>query len=230
MSWPSSPRPTNSPTATRRKSSSPTPSSPRLIQTTVDRSAALEAEGKWLDAYTNYFYWLQAIDPNNKGYTEHVEEILDRAGIAASFQDSPCESRKERFEGVEKRMLEKTIDVLDLYYVRQHRLRPDGVEGHQTVRSSGAGAGHGRVAKDPNTARDNSLSAPDPAKVTAWSAALAGLRDEVEQASQGFGKDDFLAILDKVLSLNDTHRGIAASSRWSRISPKRPWRCSIPTR
>ena len=39
----------------------------KVLQTTVDRSAALEAEGKWLDAYTSYFYWLQAIDPNNQG-------------------------------------------------------------------------------------------------------------------------------------------------------------------
>ena len=28
----------------------------KTIQTTIDRGAALEAEGKWLDAYTSYFY------------------------------------------------------------------------------------------------------------------------------------------------------------------------------
>ena len=80
-------------------------------------ASLLEAQGKWLDAYTSYFYWLQAIDPNNKGYSEHAEELLDRASIAVSFQDSPCESRKERYEGVEKRMLAKAIEVLDLHYV-----------------------------------------------------------------------------------------------------------------
>ncbi len=169
----------------------------------MDRSAALESEGKWLDAYANYFYWLQAIDPNNHGYSEHVEEILDRAGIAASFQDSPCESRKERFEGVEKRMLEKTIDVLDQYYVKNidyAQMASKAVKRCDLL----AQVLVTTCAKDPNMARENSLRLPDPAKVTAWSAALAGLRDEVERASQGFGKGNFLAILDKVLSLNDT--------------------------
>lgn len=175
----------------------------QTLQTTVDRSAVLESEGKWLDAYANYFYWLQAIDPNNHGYSEHVEEILDRAGIAASFQDSPCESRKERFEGVEKRMLEKTIAVLDQYYVKN--IDYAGMASKAVKRCDLlAQVLVTTCAKDPNVARENSLRVPDPAKVTAWSASLAGLRDEVDRASQGFGKGNFLATLDKVLSLNDT--------------------------
>jgi len=175
----------------------------KVLQTTVDRSAALESEGKWVDAYANYFYWLQAIDPNNHGYSEHVDEILDRAGIAASFQDSPCESRKERFEGVERSMLEKTINVLDQYYVRNidyAQMATKALKRSDLLAQVLVAA----CAKDPNMARENSLRVPDPAKVTAWSASLAGLRDEVERASQGFGKGSFLAMLDKVLSLNDT--------------------------
>jgi carboxyl-terminal processing protease len=174
----------------------------QVLQETVDRSAKLEAEGKWLDAYTNYFYWLQAIDPNNRGYSEHADEILDRAGIAASFQDSPCESRKERFEGVDKRMLEKALDVIDLHYVR-------GVDYAQMASKALkrcdllAQVVVTMCAKDPNVARENSLTPPDPANVTAWSAALRGLRDEAEQAGPKFGKDDFVALMDRVLSLND---------------------------
>jgi carboxyl-terminal processing protease len=175
----------------------------KVLQTTVDRGAVMETEGKWLDAYTNYFYWLQVIDPNNKGYTEHAEEILDRAGIAASFQDSPCESRKERFDGVDKRMLEKGMEVLDLHYVKPinySQMASKAIKRCDLLAQVLVTA----CAKDPNMARNNSLTPPEPAKVTAWSAALAGLRDEVERASQGFGKSEFLATLDKVLSLNDT--------------------------
>lgn len=174
----------------------------KVLQATVDRSAALETEGKWLDAYASYFYWLQAIDPNNKGYTEHAEEILDRAGIAASFQDSPCESRKERFEGVEKRMLEKAMEVLDLHYVRgidYVQMATKGIKRCDLLAQVLVTV----CAKDPNTARENSLRAPEPAEVTAWSAALAGLRDEVGRSGQTFGKSDFLALLDQVLSLNE---------------------------
>ncbi len=175
----------------------------KVLQTTVDRSAALESEGKWVDAYANYFYWLQLIDPNNHGYTEHVDEILDRAGIDASFQDSPCESRKERFEGVDKRMLEKTVAVLDQYYVRNldyAQMATKAIKRCDLLAQVLVTA----CARDPNMARENSLRAPDPAKMAAWSASLAGLRDEVERAGQGFGRSGFLAMLDKVLSLNDT--------------------------
>jgi carboxyl-terminal processing protease len=174
----------------------------QVLQETVDRSAKLEAEGKWLDAYANYFYWLQAIDPNNRGYAEHADEILDRAGIAASFQDSPCESRKERFEGVDERMLEKSLDVIDLHYVR-------GIDyGEMASKALKRCDLLAQVlvtmcAKDPDVARENSLTPPDPANVTAWSAALRGLRDEAERAGPKFGEDDFVALMDRVLSLND---------------------------
>ncbi len=175
----------------------------KVFQATIDRGAALETEGKWLDAYTSYFYWLQAIDPNNKGYTEHAEEILDRAGIAASFQDSPCESRKERFEGVDKRMFEKSLDVLDVHYVKTidyAQMASKAIKRCDLLAQVLVTA----CAKDPNMARKNSLTAPDPVRVTAWSAALASLRNEVEHAGQDFGKSDLIATLDKVLSLNDT--------------------------
>jgi carboxyl-terminal processing protease len=175
----------------------------KVFQATIDRGAALETEGKWLDAYTSYFYWLQAVDPNNKGYSEHAEEILDRAGIAASFQDSPCESRKERFEGVDKRMFEKSLDVLDVHYVKTidyAQMASKAIKRCDLLAQVLVTA----CAKDPNMARKNSLTAPDPARVTAWTAALASLRNEVEQAGHDFGKNDLIATLDKVLSLNDT--------------------------
>ena len=175
----------------------------KSMQTAVDRSVLLEAHGKWLDAYTNYFYWLQVIDPNNKGYTEHAEELLDRATIAVSFQDSPCESRKERYEGVEKRMLAKSIEALDLHYVNNIDYSQMALKAIKrcdllaevlaTVFANGG---------DPNTGQ--SLEPPEAEKVAAWSAALAGVREEVQKSAKDFGKNDFLAVLDRVLALNDS--------------------------
>ncbi len=174
----------------------------KSLQTAVDRSVALESRGKWLDAYTSYFYWLQVIDPNNKGYSEHAEELLDRASIAVSFQDSPCESSKERYEGVEKKMLAKSIEALDLHYVNnidysQMALkavkRCDLLAEVLAVVFANGG--------DPNNTR--SLEPPAPEKVAAWSTALAGVREEIEKSAKDFDKDDFLAVLDKVLALND---------------------------
>lgn len=175
----------------------------KAMQLAVDRSAGLETHGKWLDAYTNYFYWLQAIDPNNKGYADHSEELLDQASIAASFQDSPCESRKERYEGVEKRMLSKAIEALDLHYVNPidySKMATKAIRRCELLAEvlSLVFANGG----DPNNG--HSLTPPQPDKVAAWSKALEALRGEVEKSSKGFDKDDFLAVLDKVLAVNDS--------------------------
>lgn len=174
----------------------------KTLRIGADRSAALEAEGKWLDAYTGFYYWFQAIDPNNNGYSEHAEELLDKASIAASFQDSPCETRKERYNGVEARMFVRAIEALNLHYVNSI----DYVEmSLDAVKRCVALTEVLTVAFAEGLDSDNgtSFTPPAPAKVTAWSVALAGLRDEIETATPPFGKDNFLEILDKVLALND---------------------------
>ena len=175
----------------------------KVMQEAVDRSILLEAEGKWLNAYTRYYYWLQAIDPNNKGYSTHAEELLERAGIAASFQDSPCETRKERYDGVVKLMFERAIEALDLHYVNSISYpematkaikRCDLLAEVLTI----------TFANDAEATKDMTFEPPAPEKVTAWSVALAGLRDEIEASIESFGKDEFLDVLDKVLAINET--------------------------
>ncbi len=172
----------------------------KVLQVSIDRSVILEAEGKWLDAYAGYYYWLQAIDPNNRGYSDHAEELLDKAGVAGSFQDSPCETRTERFEGVEERMFERAMDALSLHYVNSIdyvQMATEAIRRCDHLAQVLVIAG----ARDPNAA--GSFPAPAPEKVTAWSVALTGLREDVESRAQNFGKDDFLAVLKKALSLND---------------------------
>ena len=172
----------------------------KVLQVSVDRSVILEAEGKWLDAYAGYYYWLKAIDPNNRGYSDHAEELLDKAGIAGSFRDSPCETRKERFDGIEERMFERAMDALSLHYVNSIdyvRMATEAITRCDHLAQVLVIAG----ARDPNA--DGSYPAPMPEKVTAWSVALMGLREDVEARAQGFGKDDFLAVLKKTLALND---------------------------
>jgi carboxyl-terminal processing protease len=195
----------------------------RALQKAVDHSGVLEMQGRWLDAYTNYFYWLQAIDPNNKGYSAHADELLDKASIAASFQDSPCESCSERYEGVEKFMFERAMDALNLHYVNSIDFRQMATRAIKRCNLV-ADVLSVAFAEGSELAQGSSFKAPEPEKVTAWSAALAGLQDEVDASAQGpkelsnaepngsqdetkgpaqnFGKDEFLAVLDKVISLN----------------------------
>lgn len=173
----------------------------KALLVSIDRSAALDGQGKWLDAYSRYHYWLQAIDPNNHGYSDYADELLAKASIAGSFQDSPCETRQERYKGVETRMFVRAIDALSLHYVNSMDYVQMGMDAVNrcellaevlTVGFAEGLSGNG-----------NSFTPPEPEKVTAWSVALAGLRDKMETATPPFGKDQFLQILDQVLALNE---------------------------
>ena len=173
----------------------------KALQASTDHSTTLEAEGKWLEAYSRYYYWLQAIDPNNHGYSDYADELLAKAGIAGSFTDSPCETRRERFEGVDKRMFVRAMDALSLHYVNSIDYVKMGTEAIKRC---------DQLAEVLSIAFSEGLSdnghtftMPAPEKITAWSVALAGLRDEIEAAPATFGKARFLKLLDQVLSLND---------------------------
>jgi len=175
----------------------------RTLALAIDRGAALETKGKWLDAYTGFYYWLQAIDPNNTGYADHADELLEKASIAASFQDSPCETRKERYNGVEKRMFVRAIEALNLHYVNSIDYAEMSLDAIQRCRALTEVL---TVAFSEGLDSDNGSSfvPPGPEKVTAWSVALVGLREEIETATSPFSKDDFLKVLDDVLKFNDT--------------------------
>ncbi len=173
----------------------------KALQASTEHSTTLEAEGKWLEAYSRYYYWLQAIDPNNHGYSDYADELVTKASIAGSFQDSPCETRKERYEGVEKRMFVRAMDALSLHYVNSI----DYVKmGTAALKRCDQLAEVLSVAFSEGISDNgNTFTMPAPAKITAWSVALTGLRDEIEAAPATFGKERFLKLLDQVLSLND---------------------------
>ena len=156
----------------------------RVIQKAMDYSTLLEGQGRWLDAYMSYFYWLQAIDPNNKAYSTRAEDLVDKAGIAASFQDSPCETCTERYEGVDKTMFERSIEALNLHYVNNMDYvqmvtkavkRCELLAQVLTVVS----------AEGAETGKGTSFKAPEPEKVNAWTVALAGLQDEIQATVKG---------------------------------------------
>lgn len=89
----------------------------QALQEAIDKAAEFEVEGKWLEAYANCHGWLVAIDPNNEAYSDYADELWEKAGIAASLQDSPCETREQRLYGVKKEMFIRVISFLDLHYV-----------------------------------------------------------------------------------------------------------------
>lgn len=181
----------------------------QTFQRAIERAAEFESRGKWLEAYTSCYSWLQAIDPNNKEYSEHADQLLDKATIVASFQDSPCESRSERYAGVKEELFVRAIDALKRYYVsivdyrqmamkaiRQCKLLGEVMAlSFSDISESLNKASPGATSKEP-------FSPPDSEQLSAWSVGLAAILDEVEQSPTGVSKNKFIGVFDKVLSLN----------------------------
>jgi carboxyl-terminal processing protease len=168
----------------------------KVFQQAIDSALEFESEGKWLEAYTNCHYWLQAIEPDNKAYSDYAEQLLDKASIVASFQDSPCESSEERYEGVKKEMFVRAISALKSNYVSVIDYR------HLATKTIKRCELLGEVMKFPND--DFPLKIEDRKSLSAWSVALAGLLDEVEHSPKGVSRDKFMEVFDQVLALNKT--------------------------
>ncbi len=182
-----------------------------ILQKAIDKAAKLEVEGKWLEAYTNCYVWLMAIDSDNQGYSDYADQLLDKASIAISFEDSPCETREERFAGIVKEMFIRTIVFLDLYYVNAIDYEQMATKAIERCELLGEVIGaSSRFSLDSQKTTANSSDAesflpPDRRKLAAWLSLLDELSDEVKSASEsarGFGKQKFIGIFDKVLRLN----------------------------
>ncbi|MFB0524787.1 MAG: hypothetical protein ACETVZ_04560, partial [Phycisphaerae bacterium] len=173
----------------------------QVFQKAIDKAAEFELQGKWLDAYISCYAWLQTIDPKNEAYSDYAEELLDKAGIIASFQDSPCETRQERFHGIKKEMFIRTIDALNVHYVSDidySQMASEAIRRCELLAEvTGTSFPQDLLAEG----SENSFSPPDANEITAFSAALATLLDEVESTlsgQAGFDKDKFIEVFERV--------------------------------
>ncbi len=177
-----------------------------VFQRAMDKASEFESEGKWLDAYITCYSWLQAIDKDNKRYSDNAEQVLEKANIVASFQDSPCETRKERYEGVKKEMFFRAINALDLNYVSTVDYRQMTTKAikrcrllAEVMRASFSQIEQSAVGE---SLGENCLSRPDSHKIAAWSAGLADILEEVNASPVGMRKKQFTDVCEKALELN----------------------------
>jgi len=174
----------------------------QTIQKAIEKASELESKGKWLDAYAVCYSWLQTIDEENEAYSDYAEQLIEKANIVASFQDSPCESREERYEGVKKEMFVRAIDALRFNYVsglidyrqmaieaiKRCELLAEVMDSSPVARRS--------LAESQVTSSQSQLSA--------WSSGLAAILDEISQSPLGVSRSEFIDIFEKVLALNTT--------------------------
>ncbi len=172
-----------------------------------------ESQGKWLEAYTSCYYWLPLIDKSNSEYKKHSEELVEKANIVATFQDSPCESRTERYDQIEKQMFERAIEVIHSQYVNPQfldysKMALKGINRSkllaQVVRNSFDQIQKPRDANSAQPAIGQALYKPDSSSIQAWENALKTIETEIEQAASSISREKFLDYFNKVLLLNKT--------------------------
>jgi carboxyl-terminal processing protease len=179
-----------------------------MIQTAIDNAATLEVEGKWLEAYTNCYGWLVAIDPNNEGYSDHAQELLDKASLAMVFEDSPCETSEERFQGVRKEMFVRAVTFLNTHYVSlldYNEMSTKALEQCKLLAEVIGTSSRLSTASDQDgTTSSNVMNiAWEPRKLAAWSSAIDGLLDEIENTPDKLDRKKFLKIFERMLDLNE---------------------------
>ena len=173
-----------------------------VIEQSMNKAANFEVQGKWIDAYSNCYYWLAAIDPNNQGYKDYAQKIYDKALIAASLEDSPCETRQERYEGVKKEIFMSSIIYLDRNYVSP----PD--YNLMTEKAINQCKLLGEVMEFPPEdfkKKINQDESPEEYKksLAIWNESLESLQKSAKELSNGVTLEIFLDLFNKVLILND---------------------------
>jgi carboxyl-terminal processing protease len=177
-------------------------------------AAELESKGKWLDAYVMSYSWLAAMEPNNKEYKDYAERLISKAEIAGGFQDSPCETSKQRFEGVKRRIFERAVDALNFNYVSRIDYREMAIKGvrqckllAEVVRTLTKTDDGGQKTGEPNSSplgESFKNFVPDANAIAKLCSGLAELEKEAQGLPEGASKDRFLSVFQKVLELNLT--------------------------
>jgi carboxyl-terminal processing protease len=194
-------------------------------------AAGYERRGKWLDAYVTCYSWLTALEPNNKAYSDYTEQLITKAEIAGSFQDSPCETGKQRLEGVKRRIFVRAVDELSFRYISKIDYREMASKGVRRCKLLADVVGTLTSLRDTNTAvtripdtegdtdviegrraePNNRVAAlgesfkdfkPDANTIAAFGLAMVSLENEINNWPEGGSKDSFLSAFEKVLELN----------------------------
>ena len=174
----------------------------QTIEKAIIKAEELDANGEWLDAYKRYYRWLEKIDPDNLFYSDRARQLLDKATIKASLEDSLCETCAERYAGVDRQMFLEAINILDTDYVvrivdyRQMAIKAIKRCGMlaEVIAKSNPGISKSR----------NELSSQDKKGFENWSSALMAIMDEINQSPEIMSKKEFVDVFEEVMALNAT--------------------------
>lgn len=168
-----------------------------IIAKSLKQCDCFEAKNQWLDSLTNCYARLASLDPNNKAYEEHIDDLTGKELVKISLQDSPCESWSSHYQNVRKDMFIKAVKGLEFNYVSIINYADMAEKAIVRCRLLG------EVVFSVDSLRQQFLKDADVNAHNAWNSGLDSLSADVRNSPLGIDGDKFAAIFEKTLTLND---------------------------
>jgi carboxyl-terminal processing protease len=167
----------------------------RAIAEAGEKAEASEKEGKWIDAYVHYYYWMTLLYEDDKTCKDKAEQLTEMASIELSLKKSDCgESAIERYQDIEPFMFIRALQALDAQYV--HPLEYRELCGKAIERCHLLG----RVLVD---SKEELAWRTDPNMPGKWDAALDALQSGINENQGEITLRDTVQLFDDTLKLND---------------------------
>jgi carboxyl-terminal processing protease len=169
-----------------------------MVQKVIRKAEQLaiqdEQEGKWVDAYAHYYYWMTRLYEDDKNYKDHTERLTEMASIELSLKKSDCgESAIDRYEGIEPIMFMRALQALEVNYVSDidYSLVCDHVFRRCRLLA--------QVLVD---SKEDLAWKVDPNQLTQWTAQIDALEAETRQGDGLKSMRDIAVCFDRVMEIN----------------------------
>ena len=164
-------------------------------------TAEFESKGKWLDAYQKCYSKLGQMYKKDSKYSDYAEQLLNKADIVIFLQDNPCETCRERYEGIDKQMFVNAVDFLDSSYVSIIDYRSMAIKGINRCKLLA------EVMSNPYIETKNKIA---DTQCAASLAALNAMLDELNESQVSISKDKLIDIFERILVINESQPGAMA--------------------
>ncbi len=169
----------------------------RAMTEARQKAEMYEKDGKWVDAYTHYYYWMVLLYEEDKVYKDKAEQLTDMASIELSLKKSDCgETAIERYQGIEPVMFIRALHALDNQYVHPIEYRELCQKAIERCRLLC------RVVID---SKEELAWRTDPNMQDQWFAALDAVQQAVtDPNNKEFSLQEMVQLFNDILILNDT--------------------------
>ena len=161
-------------------------------------AAEYESQGRWFDAYAICYDKLALMYEDDGKYSAYAKLLQEKADIATFLQDSPCETCRERYDGIDKQMFINAVDFLDSSYVNIIDYRSMAIKGINRCKLLT------EVISNPYIEMKNKIR---DTRSQAYMAVLTGMLDEVNESQVSISKDRLVGVFERVLAMNESQLG-----------------------